>query len=220
MPWYNSTEILSKLIPVAQILIVVLTIFTVWASVQRGKLEKGEKSELTMRVSQTEEITGQLSEDKNRLESEIKQKQNKIDELEKLAKKDIYKPLSEVVKLELVQNLRTAKEKNIKKISIRFVDTNNNGKRVMNDLMQILKDAGIDASIEGTGISFGRGVSNHKVKMNQTTVESAQYLCKILSVYLKTTYNGSLDNKLEDGVIDMEFHGIPLFHEDGSVEFQ
>lgn len=220
MPWYNSTEILSKLIPVAQILIVLLTIFTIWASVQRGRLEKHEKSELSTRVNQTEEITGQLSEDKNRLESEIKQKQKKIDELEKLAKKDIYKPLSEVVKLQLVQNLKTAKGKNIKKILISSFDTNNNGKRVINDLMQILKDAGIDASIERTGMSFGRGVSIHRVKMNQTTVESAEYLCEILSVYLKTKYNGAVDNKLEDGVIDMEFHGIPLFHEDGSVEFQ
>jgi len=64
MSWYNSTDILSKLIPAAQILIVLLTAFTIWASVQRGKLEKFEKSKLTTRVNQTEEITDQLSKDK------------------------------------------------------------------------------------------------------------------------------------------------------------
>ncbi len=154
------------------------------------------------------------------MEGEIKQKQRQIDQLEKLAKKDIYKPLSEGVRSQLVQNLKTAKEKNIKKILVSAFDTNTNGKRVVNDLVQILKDAGIDAGVDKTGISFGGGVSVNKVKMNKTTVQAAEHLCNILSVYLRTKYNGAVDDKIENGIIDMEFYGFPLFHEDGSVEFQ
>ena len=55
MAWYNSVEILGKLIPSAQILIVLLTIFTVWASVQRGKLEKQEKLKLTQEITKLQQ---------------------------------------------------------------------------------------------------------------------------------------------------------------------
>jgi len=220
MPWYNSTDILSKLIPIAQILIVTLTAFTIWASVQRGRLEKSEKSKLTTQVNQTKKITDKLSIDKDRLEKEIEQKQKKIDELEKFAKKDIYKPLSEKIKNQILQRLKGIQEKNVKKVLISSFDTNNNGKRVINDLLELLKEARIEANIERTGMSFGRGVSHHRVKMNKATVESAEYLCNILSAYLKTKYNGTVDEKLDDGVIDIELYGTPLFHEDGTVEFQ
>jgi len=220
MPWYNSTDILSKLIPIAQILIVTLTAFTIWSSVQRGRLEKSEKSKLTTQVNQTKKITDKLSIDKDRLEKEIEQKQEKIDELEKFAKKDIYKPLSKKIKNQILQKLKGVQEKNIKKVLISSFDTNNNGKRFINDLLELLKEASIEANIERSGTSFGRGVSHNRIKMNKSTVESAEYLCNILSAYLKTKYNGTVDEKLEDGVIDIELYGIPLFHEDGTVEFQ
>lgn len=74
MPWYNSTDILSKLIPAAQILIVLLTAFTIWASVQRGGLEKLEKSKLTTQVNQTKESPDQLSKDNDKLDKELKEK--------------------------------------------------------------------------------------------------------------------------------------------------
>lgn len=128
--------------------------------------------------------------------------------------------MSEAIKLELINKLKTVKEKNITQVLISYMDTNNNGKRVINDLIQLLQEANIKTKIERMGMSFGSGVSHHEVKMNQATVESAEYLCNILSSYFKTKYDGTVDNKLEVGIIDIEFHGIPLFQEDGSVEFQ
>jgi len=73
MAWYNSIEILSKLIPLAQILVVLLTGFTIWASVQRGNLEKQEKSKLTQQV--------------DKINSAATEKDKKIKELEIKAKK-------------------------------------------------------------------------------------------------------------------------------------
>jgi len=57
MSWYNSVEILGRLIPSAQVLIVALTVFTIWASVQRGRLEKQEKSKLTTEVANLQQRT-------------------------------------------------------------------------------------------------------------------------------------------------------------------
>jgi hypothetical protein len=169
------------------------------------------------------ELSGAVSKlisDYDNISETLKKQKDKTEKLRWMAEKDIYKPLTEDIKTQLTQRLKTAKEKNIKKVLISSFDTNNNGKRVIGDLLELFKTVGIDASVARTGMSFGKGVSLYKVKINQATVEAAEYLCNILAGYLKTKYSVKIDSKLEDGVIDIEFNGIPLFHEDGSVEFQ
>jgi len=53
MSIFKSIETLGRLIPIAQILIVLLTAFTIWASVQKGKLEKAEREILSRQVTNT-----------------------------------------------------------------------------------------------------------------------------------------------------------------------
>lgn len=71
MIWYNSIEILSKLIPIAQILIVILTVFTIWATVHRGNLEKLEKTKLAHEIQQTKSETSDLTRKNLELQSEL-----------------------------------------------------------------------------------------------------------------------------------------------------
>ena len=71
MSWFNSIEALSKLIPIAQILIVILTIFTIWASVHRGNLEKAEKAKVAQEIAQTKSVTGDLVKKNSDLKTEL-----------------------------------------------------------------------------------------------------------------------------------------------------
>ena len=97
--------------------------------------------------------------------------------------------------------------------------TNSNCNHVINDLISIMKDANIDVRIERRGISIGGTASKHKITMNKSTFKTAQSLCEILGPYLQTKYEGKPDNKMENGIIDIEFYGTPIFNEDGSVKF-
>lgn len=221
----------NLIIVIGVILIAVGTILTYWGKDLKNKetnrqLQKsissknGQIDELVegknVVIKQNEELNKKIGD----YQKELEEKQKEINELEKFAKKDIYKPLSAKLKSRLSQNIKIAKKRNITKVLIELLDSNNNGKRLLGDLIKLLNESGIESAISGTGISFGSGVYHHKVKTNKNTVESAQYLCDILSMYLKIKYNSVIDNNLEGGVIHIELHGIPLFHEDGSVEFQ
>jgi|GEM_PF-2793053 len=83
MSWINSIETLSKLIPIAQILIVVLTVFTIWATVHRGNLEKQEKAKLAQEVAQTKSLTGDLTKKNIELEAELTESKTKLSDLKK-----------------------------------------------------------------------------------------------------------------------------------------
>jgi hypothetical protein len=83
MAWFNSIETLSKLIPIAQILIVILTVFTIWAAVHRGNLEKQEKAKLTQEIAQTKSVTGDLTKKNMDLEAELKESKTKLNDLKK-----------------------------------------------------------------------------------------------------------------------------------------
>lgn len=78
-----SLEMLSKLIPIAQILIVVLTIFTIWATVEKGKLEKQEKLKLKQEIQATTSTTLELSEKNKSLETALTESKNKLTDLQK-----------------------------------------------------------------------------------------------------------------------------------------
>jgi hypothetical protein len=83
MAWLNSIETLSKLIPIAQVLIVILTVFTIWATVHRGDLEKQEKERLARKIEQTRSATSDLAKKNMDLEAELKDSKAKIDDLKK-----------------------------------------------------------------------------------------------------------------------------------------
>ena len=87
MVWFNSIETLSKLIPIAQILIVILTIFTIWASVHRGNLEKAEKAKVVQEIVQTKtelnETKTDLTKKNADLEAALTESRNRLGDLKK-----------------------------------------------------------------------------------------------------------------------------------------
>lgn len=78
-----SIEALSKLIPIAQILIVILTLFTIWATVEKGKLEKQEKLKLKQEILTTQNITDVLTEKNKSLETALTESTNKLTDLQR-----------------------------------------------------------------------------------------------------------------------------------------
>ena len=165
-------------------------------------------------IDQNKTLSNQIESYQKDLES----KQKKIDKLEILSKKDIYKPLSPELKKQIIARLSSLE--GIVQIEISTFDTNNNGRQVVNDLFALLKELGIASKSDKNGMSFGRGVRKPRMIMNQKTVPIAEKFAEALSPYLRMQYTGKVDDSLGDGVINIEFHGVPLFHQDGSIEFQ
>jgi hypothetical protein len=87
-------------------------------------------------------------------------------------------------------------------------------------LLNIFNQAGIESKIYKTGMSFGKSASGPRIKMNDNSRTVAKQLANVLHPYLRVQFKGKIDNKLDDGTICIEIHGIPLFHKNGSVEFQ
>jgi hypothetical protein len=82
--------LLGKLIPAAQILIVLLTVFTIWASAQKGRIERKDKLALNQKVIQTELIAENLLHKNSILEKDINDSKVHINELkENLAPRSI-----------------------------------------------------------------------------------------------------------------------------------
>jgi biopolymer transport protein ExbD len=102
MAWFNSIDILNKLIPFSQVLIVLLTIFTIWASVHRGKLEKIEKMRLVQEIQQTKKQTSEITKVNSSLEQALK---NSDAELISLKKKTEPRKLSDEQKRKLLLDL-------------------------------------------------------------------------------------------------------------------
>lgn len=102
MAWVQSAETLSKLIPIAQLLIVILTIFTIWATVQKGRLEKQDKAQLIQEIQQTKSVTSELTEKNKSLEVALTESRNKLDVLHK---KTIPRSLTPHQKSEIAKHL-------------------------------------------------------------------------------------------------------------------
>ncbi len=83
MAWFNSIEILAKLILIGQILIVTITAFTIWASVQKNRLENKDKNALVQQIKVTNDATTDLSEKDAILSKELNASKELIAKLEK-----------------------------------------------------------------------------------------------------------------------------------------
>ncbi len=83
MAWLNSIEILTKLILIGQILIVIITAFTIWASVQKNRLENKDKNALAQQIKTNNDITSNLSETNAVLSKELSASKELIAKLEK-----------------------------------------------------------------------------------------------------------------------------------------
>lgn len=82
MAWFNSIEILAKLILIGQILIVSITAFTIWASVQKNRLENKDKNALVQQIKITNDTTTDLSEKNAILSEELNASKELIAKLE------------------------------------------------------------------------------------------------------------------------------------------
>ena len=58
------------------------------------------------------------------------------------------------------------------------------------------------------------------VIINKNTLPVAKQLVTNLSPYFKTKFSARLDDAYEDGYVEVIISGNPMFHQDGSIEFQ
>jgi len=79
---HPGTEILTKIILIGQILIVSITAFTIWASVQKNRLENKEKNALAQQIKANNEMTSNLSEENALLSKELSLSKELIAKLE------------------------------------------------------------------------------------------------------------------------------------------
>ncbi|MBU4348577.1 hypothetical protein KJ671_03710 [Patescibacteria group bacterium] len=184
------------------------------------ELKNNQIDELVLGKDTVIQQNKDLNEKIEKYQKELDEKQQKINELEKFAKKDIYKPISEELKNQIINNITSLKDKSFKEIEIGVFDGNNNSKRIRLDVINLLKASGLDAKPGGTGISFGKSPSRPSMKMNKKSQSLANELANSLSPYIRTQFQGAIDDKLEDGKIIINIYGNPLFHENGAIEFQ
>jgi len=83
MAWFNSIEILTKLILGSQILILIITGFMILVSVQKNKLENQEKNELVQQIDGNKDTASKLSEENEILSKELNTSKELIVKLEK-----------------------------------------------------------------------------------------------------------------------------------------
>jgi hypothetical protein len=83
MGWINSIDILTKLILIGQILIVSITAFTIWASVQKNRLESRDKKALFEQIETNKDMTSKLSAENAVLSNELTVSNETIAKLEK-----------------------------------------------------------------------------------------------------------------------------------------
>lgn len=175
-------------------------------------------------TTQTEKLTEQNKEliaGKDELLAQNKTLRKELaqrdENLKEIALKDIYKPLSPILRQQLIDSLRQIKKP--KEIIISDMNTNNGGKKVVSDLIDIFKEAGINTRRGSTGTAFGTSVISPQIKVNENLRLMAEQLHKILSLYVKTGFTGKFDDSLDEGVINIIIRGVPLFHQDGTIEF-
>lgn len=82
MAWFNSIEILSKLILIGQVLIVVITAITIWASVQKNRLEDHEKLNLRNKIENNEKTVETLTEENTKLSENLTESQQLLAKIE------------------------------------------------------------------------------------------------------------------------------------------
>lgn len=189
------------------LLIAIGTWLTIWGTGRETKKDNKELIEgKNTLIAQNEKLRAELAE--------------RDRQLTEIAKKDIYKALSQTIRKRIIDNIKSQSLKDLKEITISDLNTDNNGKRIVSDMISLLADAGINVKRGNTGIAFGTSVIEPQIKMNKDSIEATKQLCEILSPYLKVKYAGMIDDSLDKGNIHIIISGTPLFHEDGSVEFK
>ena len=76
--WYNSPEILSRLVSIAQVLMLALTAFTIWGNVQRGNIERKTKAKWER---DTQNVTDSLKDSNTGLVEQLEKQGKEMDEL-------------------------------------------------------------------------------------------------------------------------------------------
>lgn len=219
------------IIIVGVILIAIGTLLTYWGADRKSKeTNDALKHSINAKNTQIDELVDgkdtlisqneELRQKIEKYQNELEQKQKQIEELEELAGKDIYKPLAPEIKTSIITQLSSIRQIGLNQVLIDLFDVDNNGKRIASDLLNIFNQAGINSKIDKTGMSFGKSASSPRIKMNDSSKTIAEQLANALHPYLRVQFQGKIDNKLDDGTVCIEIHGIPLFHKNGSVEFQ
>lgn len=149
------------------------------------------------------------------LDSKAKIISAKIDDVEVFAKKDIYRPLSQDIREKLIREFQSLE--GITKVYVDSVNANVATFKVREDLLEILKVAGIQGESRGESIGLGGG-TGVTLFANNNTLTSLQGFAKVLGKYFTLNFDGQIRPELQDGEVIIEIRGKALFHKNGTIE--
>lgn len=153
---------------------------------------------------------------KEQLIDELKLRDERIEKLEVLSQRNVYKPLSPALLDGIVKEISGVGQ--IKRVEVSSMNGGMNEGKVKRDLVQLLVRAGIESFDNGDGIGLGGAPQSQiTVTMSKSTFEAADKLMGILKKYIHADFHGSYNDTLENGVIQIQIYGELFFQNDGTV---
>lgn len=183
----------------------------------RFVVDQREKS-LSLALSQQKETA--RVERENALRADLEQSRA---ELELVATRDTFRPLSPKLRLAVVNSFRQLVQstKTPLKVSISIENGSRNRALIRNELLQILNEAGISASAGSTRTTLYSGVLPHlKLRLSAASLELGNSLVQGLSVFMKVEFPASKDETMPLGTFELDIFGEPQFLPDGSIVYK
>ena len=143
-------------------------------------------------------------------------------QLQQLASRDIYRPLTAEVRQNMVSYLRTLRLRPDAaglKVVISIETGSRNRVFVRDEILSILKEAGVPAEDGRAGITFGSGaLPKLNFRIAKTDEQLVNALLQGLSLMIKETdFPGHKVDGLAAGTIEMDLNGEPVFNSDGTL---
>lgn len=145
-----------------------------------------------------------------------------IKAVRELAARDKYKPLSPELKGEYVSLLQRFK-KEYNHLNMKISVTSDKGIRarqqVVEEIADILIDAGFEAEATAPIIRFTNDTSDICIKLNPDDADLVKHLHKILKRFMNGNFSASKNERFERGELQIIISGDPLFSPNGTVTF-
>ncbi|MHC4475346.1 MAG: hypothetical protein ACYTEL_06865 [Planctomycetota bacterium] len=147
--------------------------------------------------------------------------EKKLKETRQLAVRDVYHPLSEGLRGELISALQALRSQ-YSNPNLKFLITPERGtgvrEHIVSELARLLVDSGFKASTTGPEITNLNG--NVVIILNSDDVEFGNKLSEVLTLFLNTKFVVWDAPDLPKSTLHINIVGDPLFTEDGIVTFR
>lgn len=146
-------------------------------------------------------------------------------ETRQLASREFYRPLDTSLEAGVVAALKSVQRKysHLRLSASAFCETGNRNRQlVAEELVAVLRSAGIETEGLATGTTFSqRAPPSINLSVHPQDTELAQDVVTALDrLFVKVQFAGTRNEELRRGTLKFAIHGDPLFSSDGSVNFK